>query len=311
MREKVSYEELQQKAKALEKHVRKLKAVERELRESEQKYRDLYENAPIAYFSISSNDGSILRFNSEAMHLLGYKKETLAQMKVFDLYADTLHGASKAKALFERFQAGESIRNEELQMKRMDGQTIWVNHNVAPVNDPGGEVVESRSMVIDISMCKQTEQALQEREKELETKAKELEEVNTALRVLLKRKDEDKTELEGKILLNVKELIEPYLDKLKKSKLDGRQKSYFNIVHTNLNDIISPFAKKLASQYLKLTPKEIQIADLIKHGKTTKDIADLLNLSPQTIESHRKNIRIKLGIKENRANLRTHLLSLT
>ena len=180
---------------------------------------------------------------------------------------------------------------------------------MAPVERTGGEVVESRSMVIDISACKQTEQALQEREKELEAKAKELEEVNTALRVLLKRKDEDKTELEGKILLNVKELVEPYLNKLEKSKLDSRQKSYLNILQTNLNDIISPFAKKLASQYLKLTPKEIQIADLIKHGKTTKDIADLLNLSPQTIESHRKNIRVKLGIKENRANLRTHLLS--
>ena len=107
MRKKPSYEELQQKVEALEKQVIQVKESEAALRSSEQNYRDLYEKAPIAYFSINRNDGSILRFNSEAVQLLGYKKETLAQMNVFDLYADTAHGASKAKALFERFQTGE------------------------------------------------------------------------------------------------------------------------------------------------------------------------------------------------------------
>lgn len=436
MRKNPSYQELQQKVKALEKQVLEFMTVQEELRCSEQKYRDLYEKAPIAYFSISHDDGCILRFNSEAVRLVGYNKETLARMKVFDLYANTAHGVSKAKTLFKRFQAGESLRDEELQMKRMDGEPIWVNLNVEPVESNRGYIAESRSMVLDISkrklaeeallqneeryrmlvetmnegltiideysvliytnrkflemlgysedeilghrvpefldeanqkilkhhfakrkkgsreiyemawtakdgrqistlispqplfdhknhfkgsfavttnitQIKQVEQVLREREKELQAKAKELEEVNTALRVLLKRKDEDKSELEGKILINVKELIEPYLDKLKQSRLNDAQKSYLNILHANLSDIISPFANKLASQFLKLTPKEIQIADLIKHGKTTKEIGDLLNLSPLTIESHRKNIRIKLGIKENRANLRTCLLTLT
>ena len=83
-----SYEELQQKVNALEKQVVELKKAEATLRGYEQDYRDLYENAPFAYFSISRDDGSILRFNAEALRLLGYKKETLARMKVFDLYAD-------------------------------------------------------------------------------------------------------------------------------------------------------------------------------------------------------------------------------
>jgi len=164
MRKKASYEELQQKVKALEKQVIEVKESEAALRGSEQNYRDLYENAPIAYFSINSNDGSILRFNSEAVRLLGYKKETLAQMNVFDLYADTVHGVSKAKALFERFQTGESVRDEELQMKRLDGQLIWVNLNIEPVKSNGGDIVESRSMVIDISKHKQAEEALRESE---------------------------------------------------------------------------------------------------------------------------------------------------
>jgi len=141
MHKKPSYEDLQQKVKALEKQIVEVKESKTALRSSEQNYRDLYENAPIAYFSINRSDGSILRFNSEAVRLLGYKKETLMQMKVLDLYADTAHGLSRAKSLFERFQKGESVRDEELQMKGRDGRLIWVNLNIEPVIRKRGQIL--------------------------------------------------------------------------------------------------------------------------------------------------------------------------
>ena len=161
----------------------------------------------------------------------------------------------------------------------------------------------------EIAERKRVEKELKERGKELEEKTRNLEEVNTALRVLLKRREEDKAELEEKVLFNVRELVVPCLEKLKKSGLDDKQKGYTNILESNLNDITSPFSQRLSSRYLKLTPTEIQVANLIKHGKTTKEIAEFLNLSSQTIEFHRKNIREKIGIRNKRANLRTHLLS--
>ena len=157
---------------------------------------------------------------------------------------------------------------------------------------------------------KQAGQALKKREKELEIKTNNLKEVNAALRVLLKRRDADKTELEEKVLFNMKELVTPYLEKLKKCGLDERQKAYVSILESNLNDIISPFSRSLSSKYLNLTPNEIQVANLVKQGKTTKEIADLLNVSGKTIESHRASIRKKLKIKNKKANLRTHLLFL-
>lgn len=155
----------------------------------------------------------------------------------------------------------------------------------------------------------QLERRVEERTRELRIKSENLEEMNTALKVLLKKREEDKAELEEKVIYNVKELIFPFLEKLKKSKLDHRQQICVDIIGSNLNDIVAPFAKTLSTRYLNLTPSEIQIANLVKHGKTTKEIADLLNLSTRTIESHRDSIRQKLGIKNKRANLRTHLMS--
>lgn len=153
------------------------------------------------------------------------------------------------------------------------------------------------------------EQRVEERTQELRLKSESLEEMNTALKVLLKKREEDKNELEEKVIYNVKEMVQPFLEKLGRTRLDDRQRTFLEILKSNLDDIVSPFAKKLSTRYLNLTPSEIQIANLVKHGKTTKEIADLLSLSTRTIESHRDSIRKKLGIKNQKANLRTHLMS--
>jgi DNA-binding CsgD family transcriptional regulator len=164
---------------------------------------------------------------------------------------------------------------------------------------------------VDVTERKQAEQALVEREIELEIKTKNLEEANIALKVLLKKRDEDKTDLEERVLLNVKERIIPYLEGLKKSGLDEKQKIYVGIIELNLNDIISSFSHRLSSRYLNLTPTEIQIANLLRQGKTNKEIGELLNSSPRTVAFHRENIRKKLGLKNKKTNLKTYLLSVT
>jgi len=74
--------------------------------------------------------------------------------------------------------------------------------------------------------------------------------------------------------------------------------------------MIAPYAHQLSTKYLKLTPTEIQVANFIRQGKSTKEIADVLTLSPKTIATHRKNIRVKLDIKNKKANLRSSLQSI-
>jgi DNA-binding CsgD family transcriptional regulator len=163
----------------------------------------------------------------------------------------------------------------------------------------------------DITRRKRAEEALKKREQELEAKTSNLEEVNVALKVLLKRREEDKTELEENVLSNIKQLVFPYVEKMKKTSLTIDQAGCVNIIETNLNKIVSPFLHRLHSQYSNFTPREIQIANLIREGKTTKEFAELLNSSQGAIDFHRNNIRHKLGLKNKKTNLRSYLLSLS
>jgi DNA-binding CsgD family transcriptional regulator len=137
-----------------------------------------------------------------------------------------------------------------------------------------------------------------------------LKEANTALKVLLRQRDADKLDLEEKVLLNVNQLILPYLDKLRRRKLDAKQKAYAEILESNLNEIVSPLARSLSSKMLRLSPTELEVAHLINQGKTTKQIAEIMNLAESTIDFHRNNIRAKLGVKNKKIGLKTYLTSL-
>jgi len=140
-------------------------------------------------------------------------------------------------------------------------------------------------------------------------KKKYLEEKNSAIKILFDQREKDKIYLEENILSNIKTIVDPFFDKLKESKLSEKQKIYINVIELHLKEIISPFARRLTSKLVNLTPAEIQIASLIKQGKSTKEIADLLNLSQRTISFHRENIRDKLGLKNEKINLRSHLMT--
>ena len=143
----------------------------------------------------------------------------------------------------------------------------------------------------EIEERKLAESELMLKEKELRLESLNLAEANTALKVLLKRREQDREELEEKVLTNVKELIFPYIEKLESSRLDGEQNTYVGIIKSNLENIISPFLSRVSSKYLNFTPMEIQVANLVKEGKSTKEMADILNVSDRAIEFHRNNIR--------------------
>lgn len=139
----------------------------------------------------------------------------------------------------------------------------------------------------------------------------ELEEANTALKVLLERVEEAKRETEERILWNIDEQIAPYLDKLKRGNLSKRQRVYLDLLESNLQEIADQFPNRLSTTFSKLTPTELEVAKLVRQGKSTKEIADFMSIAPSTIDFHRNNIRKKVGISSARINLRTYLSSLS
>ena len=155
---------------------------------------------------------------------------------------------------------------------------------------------------------KQAEKALRETQKALRVKVNTLKELNASVRVLLERREEDAKAVGEKVLSNVKLLLIPFLDKLNRTRLDPKQRAYLDVLQSTLSEIISPFSRELSSKYVSLTPTEIQVANLVKEGKKSRQIAEMMELSKRTVESHRHGIREKLGLKR-KGNLRSSLLS--
>jgi DNA-binding NarL/FixJ family response regulator len=147
-------------------------------------------------------------------------------------------------------------------------------------------------------------------EKESAMKLHALEETNEALKILLERAEEEKKLVEDRIKSNVKELVLPYVDKLKATGLNIEQLTYLEIIETTVKAVFSAFLQKITSKQYHFTPKEIQVATLIREGKTTKQIADIMKVTRSAIGLHRHHIRNKLGLGKAKVNLRSYLLSL-
>lgn len=153
------------------------------------------------------------------------------------------------------------------------------------------------------------ERQVEDQTAELKAKTEHLEELEVALKVLLQKRDEDRRNMEENLIHNVKSLILPHLEKLKTLESSARGKIHIEMMESHIHQITSPMARRLSSHYYSLTPTEIRIAGLIREDKSTKEIAQALNVSESAVIYHRNNIREKLGLKHQKINLRTHLQS--
>jgi PAS domain S-box-containing protein len=147
-------------------------------------------------------------------------------------------------------------------------------------------------------------------EDKLMLRSRELEEANAALRVVLNQIGDAKREVEKRILRNTRELVIPDLDRLKGKCTGKTQKDSIERIKTSLGKLTSSSVRKTSAIYLTMSPREIQITDLIRMGNSTKSIALMLNITESAVEFHRHNIRKKMGIQHQQANLRAYLMNM-
>ena len=297
--------------------ITKQKVMEQALRDSELEYRSTLDAMGDAIHVVDATMCLIIENEvfKEWRNALGLQLEVIGS-NMFEAYPFL---DDNVRQEYEQvFKTGKPLITEEehvVNNRRIVTETrkfpIYTEEKVKKIVTVVHDITRRKHMQTALKKSRdELEGRVKERTKELEINTRNLEEVNTALGVLIKKRDEDKAELEERILANAKELVLPYIEKLENTPVDDRQKAYLSILVSNLNDIISPFSNFLTNGYGKLTSSEIQVSDLIKHGKRTKEIAELLSLSARTVESHRKNIRRKLGLINKRANLRSHLMSI-
>ena len=279
------------------------KVAEQALREAEQRYRNLIEFLPDAVLVADAE--TILFANPAAARLVGATQpDELVGRRLLDLFHPDSHPAMNARthqALQERVPGPPEHR----KILRLNSQPLDVETAVTPSNFDGKPCVLRVNR--DITARVQAEAALHQKDHEISLQLKKIEKLNAALTTLLEhREQEGQRQLES-IRATLDKLILPYLENLQATRLDEDQRILVEVMAANLANVASSFARQLESWKTKLTPTEIQVADLLRQGKRTKAIATLLKVSPSAVSFHRNNIRAKLGLTRKPMNLVSYL----
>lgn len=284
-----------------------LKRNEEEVVKMKERLNFILDTSPIALYTADTKEDFACTYISRSIKkVLGYEPEDFTSSPSF--WIDNIHPDDRERVLKEVsqiFKKGFFVGR--YRFRAADGTYRWTQEESSLIYAKDGSSPEIIGCWMDITTQKKAEEALLQRENELQLKSQNLEELNTALQVLLKKREEDKLRTEEKISSNIRELVRPYLDKIKNNELNNTNKTYIKIIESNLDEITSSFTLKLSSEHFNLTPTEIKVANLISQGKTSKEIAELVSSSPKAVSFHRGNIRRKMGLQHKKTNLHSYL----
>ncbi len=341
-------DKLRRRVKQLESKQLQFKKVHAELQKSEELYRSLADNIPDLVYSL--NELGVIQTINNATRMFGYEPEELIGKSFPDFIYEEDRDRI-VNAFFEVVAQGKTyMRSLQFRVQTKSGELRWFEANCKIRFDENGkfilqqgvcrditdsietqqammraqekleELIETRTAELNVrnqrlqeelTRLQETEHNLRKQTVELEKEKARLEESHAEISTLLNQKESELKDLEERIMFNVKELILPYVEKIRQLGPGKQELSYLEILETNLLDITSAFTKRIAVELHRLTPSELKVANMIRQGNRSKQIAAKLNLSVRTVEAYRNNIRRKLRIKNKKVNLRTYLASLS
>lgn len=296
----------------------------RALRESEELHRITLSNISDAVFITDQRD-TFTFICPNVQVVFGYERDEVAQMPGI--------AALLGKEFYDREtldRCGE-IYNIERRIVDRNGREHVLLVNVKRVSIKGGtvliscrDITERKTAEVELQLAhdrldqrvrertsdlEQAKEDLKVTNARLETEQRALQEKNIALKEVLSQIDQDKKALALQIKSNVDRIIMPILHKMYE-RLGEVDRQYVALLEESLSDIVSPFTRSLESAFEGLTPREIEVCNMIRQGLSTKDIATHFGISGKTVAKQRQIIRRKLGISGRKVNLATHLKQL-
>jgi len=296
----------------LEEEINQRRLMEAQLRESENRFRLALDAASNGVWDRNLVTGEVY-YGANWQRTLGY--EVGSEISGEKTFESLLHPDDRERVLAEReaHVQGKTPHYEvEYRIRNKAGNWQWMlSRGRAVARDEQGRAQRIIGTLTDITRLKEVEAELKRAQTELEQRVRErtveLSESNVALTVLLKKREEDRATLAEQVLSNTTRLVEPFFDRLNETRLTEQQQVLVDILRANIKELTSPFASNFSSKLVRLTPAEIQVANMVKLGKRSKEIAEIMHLSPGTINIHRKNIRRKLDIAHQKTNLQSML----
>ena len=304
----------------------------------EEKYRSLFDNAGEGIYQ-SSVSGRILNINPALAKLFGYRSPEEMKRNIKNAYRQIYADRKQREKVLREVEA-RGHAQYEFRFLRRDKSQGWGFTSMHAVRNAHGKTAYYEGFFIDITERKEMVEKLREAhdlleqrvvertrkiahlnrelaadiaqrkkvEKELKRRTIKLEELNITLRTLLDQREADRKALEQQIMTNIDDLILPGIERLRETVLTREAISIIQSLQENLRTLTSPFLNRIKAD-AHLTFTELHVANFIRKGKSSKEIAVLMKLSASTVNVHRNSIRKKLGITRKKISLQTYLLN--
>jgi PAS domain S-box-containing protein len=277
---------------------------EQALRHSEERYQKAFQSSPDSITISFLSSGVFLEVNEGFEHITGYTRDEIIGKSSIEL--GIWRDVEARDGLAEQLRESPLVRDYEAVFVCKDGREVIGRLSAAIIELHGTPCM--LATVRDVTAQKLAEEKLRDATKQLQADHKALTEKNIALKQILDHIEEDKTNYRHEVAANVENLLRPVVERLRRS--EGRVKpSEIELLENRLNAIIKDDLDQFQNNLAKLTPRELDICELIQAGKTSKEIAEELGLSPETIHKHRQAIRRKLQIDHRGINLSSYLRS--
>jgi PAS domain S-box-containing protein len=276
-----------------------------ELRQSEEKFSKAF-HSNAALMAISSLErGVIVEANGNFLETLGYSRDQVIGHSTAEL--DMWVDYKQRSEIIELVQENGYIQDIDMDFKTNAGKIRHGLFSAHLIELQGKQRL--MTILIDITERRNAEQELKSANDELEIERVLLQNKNVALKELMDQINDQKQQTSKQLQTNVNRIVRPMLGIINE-KLGAKHQHLMDLLDSALGDLMDPVTGRLEKEHANLSPREIEVCNMIRRGFSSKQMASILSVSVHTINTQRRNIRRKLNINDNQTNLQTFLKSL-